>query len=162
MEATGEKYTTAYRALLDAARSEVLPSNLRVLPRISARFVDGPKPSTVRLCLFHTAHLELDAEELQRYVNADPDQRDELVYDWLRERVEDIELFEELISGHDVVYQDEDATRDAWSEASQLGITADQYVWLGERLTDQEFDRLSDDDMHELLAREYVPYSAPD
>jgi hypothetical protein len=104
----------------------------------------------------------LDAEELQRYVNADPDQRDELVYDWLRERVEDIELFEELISGHDVVYQDEDATRDAWSEASQLGITADQYVWLGERLTDQEFDRLSDDDMHELLAREYVPYSAPD
>jgi len=162
MEATGEKYTAAYRALLDAARAELLPSKLPVLPRIAARYVDSAKPSAVRLHLFQTTYLELDDEELQRYVTADAIQRDELVYDWLVERIQDFAFFEELVSDHDVVYEDERETRGVQSEASYLGITADQYAWLVERLTDEEFQGQSDEDMRLLLAREYTPYSTPE
>lgn len=59
------------------------------------------------------------------------------------------------------MYEDEVETRAARAEASYLGITADQYVWLGERLTDEEFERQSEEDMRLLLAREYTPYSTP-
>jgi hypothetical protein len=162
MEATGEKYTTAYRALLDAARPEVLPSKLQVLPRISARYLHSPRPSVVRLRLFHTADLDLDAEELQRYVTADAGQQYELVYEWLVERLQDFAYFEELVSDHDVAYEDEEETRGARWEASYLGITADQYAWLVERLTNEEFERLSEEDMRLLLAREYTPYPTPE
>lgn len=162
MEATGEKYTTAYRALLDAARSEVLPPGLRILPRIAARYAEGPSPSAVRLRLFRTADLEIGVEELRRYVRADADQRDEMVFDWLQERIDEFDFLEGLVSDHGVVYPDEDETRDAWREASDLGITADQYAWLDDRLTDEELQQLSDDDMRQLLSREYTPYPDPE
>jgi hypothetical protein len=38
MEATGEKYTQAHRALLGAARGALVPSKHLILPRVAARF----------------------------------------------------------------------------------------------------------------------------
>ena len=42
--------------------------------------------------------------------------------------------------------------------AAKLGITPDQYVWLRDRLTDQEFRVLTEEAMHQLLASEYTEY----
>ena len=163
MDATGEKYTVAYRALLDAARVEVLPLNLRVLPRISAKYIDNPaKPLTVRLHLFRAAEMELDEEELQRYEAADQDEREQLVQEWLLERIQDWGFADEMVLDHDLVYEDQARDRRLRYEAFNLGITGDQYAWLLERLTDEELDRLSDKEMHLLLAREYRQYSTPE
>ncbi len=41
------------------------------------------------------------------------------------------------------------------SEASYLGIEPKQFVWLEERLSDEEFSQLRDEEMHRLLAEEY-------
>jgi hypothetical protein len=99
-------------------------------------------------------------EDLERYMLAEPAQRDEQVYELLVERLQDFGFFEDIVIDHDVVYEDEAETRRAWSEAAYLDITPDQYAWLAERLTVAEFERLSAEDMHLLLAREYLPFSA--
>jgi len=84
MAATGEKYTEAYRALLDAAASAVLPSGHRILPRIAVRYADKPaKPVYVRLHLWDMLDLSLDDAELAEYLTADEDGRLDLVRQWL-------------------------------------------------------------------------------
>ncbi|HLN67403.1 MAG TPA: hypothetical protein VK280_09020 [Streptosporangiaceae bacterium] len=161
MAATGEKYIVAYRALLEAAASAVLPPGHRVLPRIAARYADEPaRPVRVRLRLWEFVNPELDDAELADYLAADEDGRLDLIWGWLTDRLGDLITDEELIREHEVVYEDQLADRHARMEAEYLGITPDQYVWLTERLTDEEFEALSGQEMHRLLAAEYTEYPA--
>ena len=104
--------------------------------------------------------LNLDDAELAEYVAADEDGRLALVRDWLLDRIDYLIGDEELIREHEVVYEDQLDDEDAWSEAKYLGITPDQYLWLSDRLTGEEFDNLSEEDMRHLLAAEYTEFSA--
>ena len=161
MAATGEKYTVAYRALLDAAASAVLPPGHRILPRIAARYVDKPaRPVHVRLRLWELLDLSPDDAELAEYLAADEDGRLDLIRQWLMDRIDDLIADEQLVRDHEVVYEDQLADERARSEAGYLGVTPDQYLWLAERLTDEEFSTLSDEDMDRLLAAEYTEYPA--
>jgi hypothetical protein len=159
MAATGEKYTAAYRALLDAAARAPLPPGRPILPRIAAEYATTPaKPVNVRLHLREQLDLNLDEAELAEYVAADEGGRLNLIQDWLLDRIDDLIVDEELIRGHEVVYEDQLADEDARSEANYLGITPDQYLWLSDRLTNEEFSVLSDEDMRRLLATEYIDF----
>lgn len=159
MAATGEKYTVAYRALLDAAASAVLPSGRHILPRIAARYANTPaRPVEIRLHLWNRLNLNPGDEELARYLAANEDDRLNLIRDWLLDRIDDLIIDEELIREHEVLYEDQLADEHARSEAKYLGITPDQYLWLSDRLKDEEFDALSDRDMRELLATEYTEF----
>ena len=161
MAATGEKYTVAYRALLDAAASAVRPPGHQILPRIAARYADKPaKPVYVRLRLWELLDLSPDDAELAEYLAADEDGRLDLIRQWLMDRIDDLIADEELVRNHEVVYEDQLADEHAQSEAGYLGVTPDQYLWLAERLTDEEFSTLSDEDMHRLLAAGYTEYPA--
>jgi len=164
MDATGEKYTTAYRALLDAARPAVFPlSGRQILPRIAARFADSaPKPDSVRVRLRPEFELHLDEAELAQYAEADEGEREELVLRWLDERFYHMLVDDDLIADHAVVYEDQRADESIRREADDLGITADQYAWLWYRLTDEEFEQLTDDAMYRLLADEYTEYPSSD
>ena len=160
MAATGEKYTAAYRALLNAAARAALPPGHPILPRIAAGYATTPaKPVNVRLHLWEQLDLNLDDAELAEFVAADEDDRLGLIRDWLLDRI-DYLIDEELIREHEVVYEDQLADEHARSEANYLGITPDQYLWLSDRLTDEEFDNLSDEDMRHLLATEYTEFTA--
>jgi hypothetical protein len=158
MEATGEKYTEAYRALLRAAESEVLPvTGRRILPRIAATSKDGPADVYVEIT--SKLRLELDDRELARYLEADAEDREELVENWLIERLDQLFLdggilYHGVISSHQIF---DDHVR---AQAVYLGISPDQYLWLSDRLSTSEFETLSDDAMHQLLADEYRPYQA--
>ncbi len=161
MADTGEKYTVAYRALLDAAASAVLPPGHRILPRIAARYADKPaKPVLVQLRLWELLDLSPDDAELAEYLAADEDGRLDLIRQWLMDRIDDLIADGELVREHEVVYEDQLADERARSEAGYLGVTPDQYLWLAERLTDEEFSTLGDEDMHRLLAAEYTEYPA--
>jgi hypothetical protein len=159
MAATGEKYTEAYRALLDAASRAVLPSGHRILPRIAARYANTPaEPVAIRLHLWDRFDLNLNDDELAAYMEADEDDRQYLIGVFLAERVEDLIADGYLMSGHEVVYQDQRDDKFARFQAHDLDVSPDQYVWLTERLTDEEFSMLSDEAMHELLNAEYSEY----
>jgi len=69
---------------------------------------------------------------------------------------------DDLIADHAVVYEDQRADESIRGEADDLGITADQYAWLWYRLTDEEFEQLTDDAMYRLLADEYTEYPSSD
>lgn len=158
---TEEKYTVAYRALLDAAAHAVLPSGRRILPRIAAKYADAPaKPVRVRLRLWEVLDLSPDDAELAEYLAADETGRLDLIRQWLSDRIDELIFDEELIREHGVVCEDEVADEHAHSEAGYLGVTPDQYLWLGERLTDEEFSTLSGEDLRQLLAAEYTEYPA--
>lgn len=157
MEATGEKFKEAYRALVNAASAEVVPPNHLILPRLAAKYADNPaKPQTVRAYLYREIDLQLDESELQSYVAADEDGRDDLVRGWLVDQLQDLMDAEDLIEHHQVVYDDQVQDEFVRREASSFGVTPDQYAWLEDRLTEQEFSQLSDEAMHSLLAREYT------
>jgi hypothetical protein len=159
MAVTGEKYTEAYRVLLDAAASAVLPSGYQILPRIAARYTDrSAKPVHVRLHLWNRLDLTPDDAELAEYLAADEYRRLDLIRVWLLDQVNDLITDDELFRDHEVVYEDRLADERTRSEARYLGVTPDQYVWLTDRLTDEEFSMLSDQDMHQLLAAEYSEY----
>lgn len=164
MEATGEKYTTAYRALLDAARPAVTPlSGRQILPRVAARFAgDPPKPASVWVRFRPEFELPLDEAEIAEYAEADEAERANLVLRWLDERIYDMLIDDELIVDHTVVYQDQEADEFTRGEADSLGITADQYAWLQDRLTYEEFEQLTDEAMYRLLADEYTEYPPSD
>jgi hypothetical protein len=160
MDATGEKYNVAYRALLRAAETAVLPmSGRRILPRIAATSLNGPYDVYVELP--QGLGLQLDDDDLARYVAGDEDTREQLVEDRLRDRFEELLADGDLVLGHVVIdiHQAEDEI--ARTEAAYLGILPDQYLWLEDRLTQEEFEGLSDEAMHRLLADEYHPYQAP-
>jgi len=110
--------------------------------------------------LWEFVNPELDDAELADYLAADEDGRLDLIWGWLTDRLGDLITDEELIREHEVVYEDQLADRHARMEAEYLGITPDQYVWLTERLTDEEFEALSGQEMHRLLAAEYTEYPA--
>jgi hypothetical protein len=159
MDATGEKYTEAYRALLRAAEAEVLPvSGRRILARIAAMSEDRPADVYVRLPA--VLHLELDDDELAQYLEASADVREQLVDTWVTDKlgqlIEDGEILE-----HGVIHENQIFDDHARHEAAYLGITPDQYVWLSDRLTAREFEGLSDEDMRRLLADKYREYRAP-
>ncbi len=161
MEATGEKYTAAYRALLDAARGALVPSKHLILPRIAARFDDAPaKPEFLRVHLYSSIGLEVDESELQQYLAADENSRDDLVREWIADRIHELLIDDELIREHEVVFEDQAEDERVRSEAADLGIAPDQYAWLEDRLTDQQWEQLSDEAMHRLLADEYLKYAA--
>lgn len=161
MAATGEKYTTAYRALLDAAAHAVVPPGYRILPRIAARYADSPaKAVDVRLRLWELFDLSADDTEFAEYLAADEDGRLDLIRQWLTDRLDDLITDGDLIREHEIVYEDQQADEHARREANHLGITPDQYLWLGERLTDEEFGTVSDADMRRLLTTEYNEYPA--
>jgi hypothetical protein len=160
MDATGEKYTEAYRALLRAAEAGVLPmSGRRILPRIAAMSEDRPADVYVQLPAVLT--LELDGDELARYLEASADVREELVNNWLIDQVGQLIEDGEIILDHGVIHENQILDDHARREAAYLGISPDQYVWLSDRLTAREFEELSDDAMHQLLADEYREYPAP-
>ncbi len=162
MAATGEKYTVAYRALVDAAASAVLPPERHVLPRIAARHAITPaKPVNVRLHLWDQLDLNLDHAELAEYVAADEDGRLNLIRDWILDRIDELVVDEELIREREILHEDLVADEVARHEADYLGITPDQYLWLCDRLTDEEFSALSDEDMGQLLATEYSEFPRP-
>jgi hypothetical protein len=161
MAATGEKYTVAYRALLDAAASAVLPPGHRILPRIAAEYANGPaEPVGVRLHLWGHLDLRPDDEELADYLAADEDDRLNLVRDWLLDRIDDLIVDEELIREQEVLHEDQLADERARTDADLLGVTPDQYLWLSDRLTDEEFSSLSDEGLRQLLATEYTEFPA--
>jgi len=158
MEATGEKYTEAHRALLDAARAEVLPLDHRVLPRVAARYPGPRKPAAIMVDLYQRVRLDLDESDLQAYLAADDYDRDDLVRERLRDEIDDRLDSDDLIRGHWMLFADQDADIIVRLEADDLGITPDQHAWLSERLTEDEFSQLSDEAMHELIRREYTTY----
>lgn len=114
----------------------------------------------VRLRLWEWLDLSPDDAEFAEYLAADEDSRLYLLGQWLTDRLDDLLADEELVRDHEVVYEDQLADERARSEAGYLGVTPDQYLWLEERLTNEEFSTLSDEDMHQLLAAEYTEYPA--
>jgi hypothetical protein len=91
MAATGEKYTQAHRALINAARREVLPMSGRViLPRIAARYADNPaEPVRVFVEISGIFDLEMDEPEVAEYLAADEDGRDVIMMNFVSERITD-------------------------------------------------------------------------
>jgi hypothetical protein len=160
MDATGEKYTEAYRALLRAAEAEVLPmTGRRILPRIAAKYKDEPADVYIRLPA--VLRLALDDDEVAQYLEASADIRDSLVDDWVMDQLGQLIESGDLILDHGVLNGNQIFDEHARYEAAYLGITPDQYVWLSDRLTAKEFEELSDDAMHQLLADEYHPDQVP-
>lgn len=162
MEATGENYTTAFRALLRAAEREVLPVTGRrnILPRVAAESPDGPADVYVEIT--SGFRLDLDDRQLAEYLQADEWDREGLAQDWLMEHLEQLVLNgDTLIQYHGIISVHQNNDDIARSEATHLGISPDQYLWLTDRLTPAEWENLSDDAMHRLLADEYRPYQAP-
>ena len=159
MAVTGEKYTVAYRALLDAAAGAVAPPRHRILPRIAAKYTDKPaKPVYVRLRLWEVVDLSPGETEIAEYLATDETGRLDLIRHWLSDQIDQLIFDDALIREHEVVSEDEVADEHARREAGYLGILPDQYLWLEERLTDEEFSALSDEGMHQLLAAEYIEY----
>lgn len=160
MDATGEKYTEAYRALLRAAEAGVLPmSGRRILPRIAAMSED--KPADVYVELPRVLRLYLEDDELARYLEASEDVREELVNNWLMDQLGQLIEDRDIVLDHGVINENQVLDDDARHEAAYLGVSPDQYLWLSDRLTAREFEELSDDAMHQLLAEEYREYPAP-
>jgi hypothetical protein len=161
MAATGEKYTQAHRALINAARREVPPMSGRViLPRIAARYADNPaEPVRVFVEISGIFDLEMDEPEAAEYLAADEDGRDTIMTNLVSERITDWADGEELMIDHAVIYADQSADNTARYEADDMGISPDQYVWLRDRLTDDEFFEMDDDALHRLLADEYAEYA---
>jgi hypothetical protein len=163
MAATGEKYTQAHRALINAARREVLPMSGRViLPRIAARYADNPaEPVRVFVEISGIFDLEMDEPEVAEYLAADEDGRDVIMMNFVSERITDwAEDSGELMIDHAVIYADQSEDSNARYAADDMGISPDQYVWLRDRLTDDEFFTLDDDGLHRLLTDEYTQYPA--
>lgn len=159
MAATGEKYTVAYRALLNVAAGAALPPDRPILPRIEAQYADSPaKPIGVRLELWDRLDLDFDDAELAEYLAADEDDRLNLIREWLLDRIDDLLVDEQLIREQRVVHEDLVADEAARSEAEYLGITPDQYLWLCDRLTYEEFGALRDEHMRQLLETEYTEF----
>ncbi len=146
-------------ALPDAASRAVPPSGYRILPRIAARYANTPaEPVAVRLHLGDRFDLSLSNDELAAYMEAGEDDQQDLIGVVLAERIEDMVPDGYLVSRHEVVYQDQQDDEFARFQAHILGVSPDQYVWLTERLTDEEFSILSDEAMHQLLDAEYSEY----
>jgi hypothetical protein len=163
MAATGEKYSQAHRALINAARREVLPMSGRViLPRIAARYADNPaEPVRVFVEISGIFDLEMDEPEVAEYLAADEDGRDVIMMNFVSERITDwAEDSGELMIDHAVIYADQSEDSNARYAADDMGISPDQYVWLRDRLTDDEFFTLDDDGLHRLLTDEYTQYPA--
>ena len=162
MEATGENYTAAYRALLRAAEREVLPFTGRriILPRIAAESPDAPADVYVEITSEFS--LDLDESELAQYLEADEIDREGLVQEWVMERLEQLILDGgTLIQYHGVISAHLINDGIARSQADYLGISPDQYLWLSDRLSTEEFETLSDDAMHQLITDEYRPCQVP-
>lgn len=161
-EATGEKYTEANRALINAARAAVLPMTGRlILPRVAARFADNPaKPDRVIVEISGFAVLDLDTDEaeLTEYVAADEYGRDEMIMELTSERITDWLESGDLEIKHTVIHTDLDADNLARYYAGELGVTPDQYAWVSERLTDEELSEMDDDAIRRLIADEYTEY----
>ena len=162
MASTGEKYTQAHRALINAARREVLPMSGRViLPRIAARYAGNPaEPVRIFVEVSGVFDLEMDEPEAARYLAADEYGRDDFMMDLVRERISEWSDGGELMIDHAVIYADQSADSSARYGADDMGISPDQYAWLRDRLTDDEFYDLDDDALHQLLTTEYTEYPA--
>lgn len=161
MDATGEKYSTAYRALLRAAETEVLPmSGRRILPRIAAS--SQGSPADVYVQIVPKLNLDLDDDALAQYLDADESEREALVKQWLLDRLDQLFSDGEDLVDHWVVSNHQEFDDHVRWQADYLGVTPDQYLWLTDRLTTSEFEELSDDAMHQLLAAEYHDYTASD
>lgn len=158
MEATGEKYTEAHRALLHAARADVVPLNRRVLPRIAAWYPGDRVPDAIIVRLYDRVRLDLDESDLHAYLAADEIDRDDFVRERLRDVLEDLLDNEDLIRSHSMLFVDQAEDNRVRSEADWLGVTPDQYAWLEERLTGDEFSQLTDEAIHQLIKREYTAY----
>ena len=98
---------------------------------------------------------------MAEYLAADEDGRDVIMMNLVSERITDwAEDSGELMIDHAVIYADQSEDSNARYAADDMGISPDQYVWLRDRLTDDEFFTLDDDGLHRLLADEYTQYPA--
>lgn len=111
--------------------------------------------------LWRSWALELDADDLLRYLAGDEDVRRQIVEDRLRGQFDELLADGEVPLGHVVI--DNHQVEEDWArkEAAYLGISPDQYLWLSERLSQEEFEQISDEAMHQLLVEEYSEYPEP-
>jgi len=159
MSVTGEKYTEAHRALLEAASAEVVPDTHPILPRVAARFMNGqPRPISVSIRMPRRLVLELEVPDLEQYVAANEDGRDELVREWIVDQIEDLIDEYDLFRDHALIREDQFADERIRDEATHVGVTPDQYAWLEETLTREEFESIPEEAMRRLLADNYSEF----
>jgi len=113
------------------------------------------KPAAIRARLWSFIQFDLTEADAQAWAEADEEQRDTIMREFYEREIETAELESFLTGDVDELTCDDLEQERIRSEASYLGIEPKQFVWLEERLSDEEFSQLGDDEMHRLLAEEY-------